>query len=694
MSTSLKCPIDGCTYASEQLEPALAVEMLKMHSVQHTPTPPVASAPTTPNAPHSATKLRKPERPTVDLGISEAQWDFFADEWRIFKLRADTDAAVAKLELRAACSSELRRHLFDFLGQDTLNSCSEEDLLKHIKTLAVQGKNPAVHRQEFYTMYQAPDEPVQQYVAKLQSKAAHCNFSTKCECTKDVSYAVSMVTDQMVTGLHDKDIQGEVLAKDSTLNTFQLRYDYIHSLEEGKRARSNLSARLPPPAPASAVAGASQYQRDKRSKRQQKDQSSQPPKPKGCPGCNSTEHGRGTNRPRAEHCPYWESTCQKCNKKGHVQTVCRGGSPRAPSSEASAIGQSAVSYQYSSALFSLGFNNIDSQPGLPHMAWSPADGCFKPANPKKPHKLQLSVSALPDAHAVAGHPIAAKHVRHIKSAKIEFLADTGAQTCISDPKILDLMGISRHDLIPTNHGLISASQTQLNVLGAVLIQLQSGSRFTKQMLYICDNVQGAYLSESAQIDIGIIPKNYPNTMSHVASNVPDNAINTDTIAPCGCPRRQAPPPIPTNPPFPPTEENQEKIQQWILEYYSASAFNVCPHQPLPVMVGSPLKFHFRPDAEPKAHHTPIPVPHHWKTEVKEQLDADVALGTIERVPPGTPTIWCARMVVVPKKDGTPRRTVDLQALNAATYRETHHTPSPFQSASTVPPNTKKTTLDA
>ena len=80
--------------------------------------------------------------------------------------------------------------------------------------------------------------------------------------------------------------------------------------------------------------------------------------------------------------------------------------------------------------------------------------------------------------------------------------------------------------------------------------------------------------------------------------------------------------------------------------------------------------------------------------MKEDLDRDVRLGIIEPVPPGTPTLWCSRMVVAPKKDGTPRRTVDLQKLNAATMRETHHTPSPFNQVSIVPAQTKKTVLDA
>ena len=52
------------------------------------------------------------------------------------------------------------------------------------------------------------------------------------------------------------------------------------------------------------------------------------------------------------------------------------------------------------------------------------------------------------------------------------------------------------------------------------------------------------------------------------------------------------------------------------------------------------------------------------------------------------------MVVAPKKDGSPRRTVDLQQLNKSTLRETHHTPSPFNMVAAVPAKTRKTVLDA
>ena len=129
-------------------------------------------------------------------------------------------------------------------------------------------------------------------------------------------------------------------------------------------------------------------------------------------------------------------------------------------------------------------------------------------------------------------------------------------------------------------------------------------------------------------------------------------------------------------------------------YYKHSAFNTCTHQTLPKMSGEPLSISFHDNHKPFAVHKPIPIPHHWKEQVKSQLDADVSLGIIEPVPAGTHTVWCSRMITVAKKDGSPRRTVDLQNLNSATRRETHHTPSPFNVVSTIPSGTKKTVLDA
>ena len=59
------------------------------------------------------------------------------------------------------------------------------------------------------------------------------------------------------------------------------------------------------------------------------------------------------------------------------------------------------------------------------------------------------------------------------------------------------------------------------------------------------------------------------------------------LAKCGCPVRSKPPPLPVRMPFEGREV--DKLQQWILDRYAASAFNVGTHQKLNKMSGPPLK---------------------------------------------------------------------------------------------------------
>ena len=70
------------------------------------------------------------------------------------------------------------------------------------------------------------------------------------------------------------------------------------------------------------------------------------------------------------------------------------------------------------------------------------------------------------------------------------------------------------------------------------------------------------------------------------------------------------------------------------------------------MEGDPIPIPTDPQAVPYAVHKPIPIPIHWREKVAEDLERDIALGIIEEVPLNTPTTWCARMVVVPKHDGS------------------------------------------
>ena len=276
----------------------------------------------------------------------------------------------------------------------------------------------------------------------------------------------------------------------------------------------------------------------------------------------------------------------------------------------------------------------------------------------------------------------------------------------------------------------SATNADIKLMGAIFLSLSGQDtngciHETKQMTYITNYPGTFFLSRGACVDLGIITDTFPtigeasikktrldnerrapggtraymigsddNTSAVSSSNPQPHSPSESAskIAPCGCPRRTTPPPLPGLP-IPATEANRERLEKFILSYWASSTFNTCPHQPLPYMSGPPMKLLIDPNATPTANYKTIPVPIHYQKDVKADLDRDVLLKRIRKVPRNTPVKWCHSMVVTGKKDGKPRRTVDFQALNKFASREVHHTPSPFHLARSVPHNVKKSTCD-
>ena len=214
------------------------------------------------------------------------------------------------------------------------------------------------------------------------------------------------------------------------------------------------------------------------------------------------------------------------------------------------------------------------------------------------------------------------------------------------------------------------------------------------------------LSKQACVQLGIVNSSFPSVGSCYTASASATSMDPATqqtseefdLAPCSpeedgscsCPRRE---PVPEEYPEFDPKLSVQQLRKRIIQYYGSSAFNRCTRQTLPLMRGEPLPIPVRSDVRPTAVHTPVPVPLHWEDKVHRDLMRDVALGVIEPVPVNTPVTWCSRMIVVPKHNGEPRRTVDMQALNRASVRQTHHTKSPFMLASAVPAGKVKSVLD-
>ena len=53
------------------------------------------------------------------------------------------------------------------------------------------------------------------------------------------------------------------------------------------------------------------------------------------------------------------------------------------------------------------------------------------------------------------------------------------------------------------------------------------------------------------------------------------------------------------------------MKEWLLNTFSSSTFNTCPHRLLSHMSGPPVEIHVKDDTIPKAVHKPAPIPVHW-----------------------------------------------------------------------------------
>ena len=329
----------------------------------------------------------------------------------------------------------------------------------------------------------------------------------------------------------------------------------------------------------------------------------------------------------------------------------------------------------------------------PHLQWQ-VDR-FVPMAPAPSPRINIEVSIMHSAHEKLGRQWKGSRQGIFNSNTLSAIADTGCQTCTIGAELLPIIKCPTTYLIPTKHRIIGITDTSLGIIGAVLLRLNINGQSTRQMVYVSSKIKGLYLSETALVDLGIISRKFPHPQ-FVNPGAAAKALSVQTVTSeiCDCPKRTATPDRPKTIPFDPTLSNLHALQQWLLSEFASSAFNTCTHQKLQIMTGKPVEISFKTDSTPSAVHTPIPIPHHWKYQVKEDINRDVRLGIIEAVPQGNISKWCSRMVVAPKKDGTPRRTVDLQRLNKATHRETHHTPTPFNIVSVIPPGTRKTVLDA
>ena len=618
------------------------LKILRLSKVKHDPslcTVPDNSMYKSPSA-SASVKL-----PVVSPQMTLPQFRKFRTDWNVYITITRIPVSERTAHLYSACDSAVQSSAIS--AKPTFLSLAESVALDLIESLVTKQANPAVHRLSFTKLHQGESECIQDFLVRLRSSVLDCAYACP-NCNVDL--ADSHITDQFILGLRDSSIQTDILTKASQLQTLDAIVQHATAIEAAVRDQSQIVSSSVDSDHVFA-ARQSQYQREKANHFQRSSNSSQSShfqrssnssrkfQKKPCNGCGSDQHG---GFERSTKCPAWGHECEKCGRSNHFSKVC--------------------------FREELSVNSVNL---VAHVKYNPQQDSF--------------TSATDSADLVTATMSPKLSACKSRSATVQLFPDSGASICLAGPQHLDAVNVQLKELIPCNKKVVAVGGSELVCKGWFPSEFVVQGNRTVQPLYICDKIDRIYFSKAACIDVTILPNTFPQPM---CSDSPAEELgNIQT--------KQIPPSLPNRPtqlPFPPVPENIPKLKQFLLDQFADTAFNATA--PFPQMNTPPAHIYLKPDAVPVARHSPIPVPYHWKDTIKEGLDRDVERGIIKKVDIGTPVEWCSPMVIVTKKDGTPRRTIDLQKLNEQSMRETHHCSSPFQLASQVPRDTYKTVIDA
>ena len=588
--------------------------------------------------------------PQLKPDMTHAEFRKFTIDWGVFRKLSNLSREQIPLYIYNACDSSVQNSIINTDG-DFFNF-NEGDILKLLEKIVTKQSNPSVHRLAFANTSQSDNEPIKDYVVRLKSTAKDCDFSCP-NCKFDLQPV--NVRDQFIRGIRNSTLQTDILAKADSLKTLEEIQKNAQAFETALHDQSKLSD----PADVMAASG-SNFRRYPPRKSTYQDQSQH--SRRSCSGCGSTDHGQGM---RTSVCPAWGKNCLNCDTPNHFARVCRQ-----KKREGSYQKQPATKADSASALIAQVEFHRDTQ-------------------------TYTSVAALNNVTEIPAEvtPLSQTNQKVGTAKTMMVFPDSGASICLAGPQHIQAMGIDARSLIPCSKQVRAVGGSVLTCQGWLPTRFSIGSNTTQQPLYICDKVDRIYFGRSGCIDAKILPECFPFPMQIEQNQAA--AIEhgpAATAAPSSVEAADAPE-RPTKMPFPATEDNVAKLKQHLIQSFSKTAFS--KSGPFKAMNTKPVHIHLKEDATPFATHVPIPVPIHWKEEIKANIDRDVANGVIEPVPIGEPVTWCSPMVVTTRKGSTkPRRTVDLQKLNAQCLRETHHCQSPFKLACQIPANTKKTVFDA
>ena len=411
----------------------------------------------------------------------------------------------------------------------TLTGKTEDEVLAAIRGLAVREENTMVARVALHNMRQERDEPIRVFGA---GQASVCKFQRQCAscdaCDADVDYTEAMLRDVLSRGLEDTEIQMDLLGDKNQDMTLEQVLTFVETKEAGKRPTTI----------------ATSNGRDD----QQEAEETVPPRrtnQEACTYCGTKGHGKNPpTRIRRSECPAFGT---HCGKDHHLEKVCRN--------------KNRTDHEdtISDTLCGLTSTDATGNITLDHHIFDPSTDKWyrRPSKPQPYIRLRASIERKDYNHFGYTLRMPPQHTF------INAMADTGCQSCLAGLKKL---GLSTADLLPVTLKMHAADDRDIPILGAAILRLSGTSSkgeavSTRQIVYITKHTDKIFLSREACADLGIIPNQFPSVNKTTAGPSQGDSIGAanTTQQDCHCPKRTQPP---TTLPYPATEENRAKLEQF------------------------------------------------------------------------------------------------------------------------------------
>ena len=165
------------------------------------------------------------------------------------------------------------------------------------------------------------------------------------------------------------------------------------------------------------------------------------------------------------------------------------------------------------------------------------------------------------------------------SIRMMIFPNIGGTICLGGLKHLLNMGLTTNNLIPSRKVVQAVGGFTLMCQGWLPMEFIVHGKTTKQALYICQKIQRLYFSKAACIDVGILPKDFPNPTATKPSKVdmamqyiPSTSTHKQSDASPKHNRvEEQQLTRPQKLPFPPTEQNIHWLKNWLLEHFAKMA---------------------------------------------------------------------------------------------------------------------------